>query len=250
MAGRNAIIRRLPAAEVLGSVTVICSDKTGTLTKNEMTVQRVVTAEAEFDVSGIGYAPEGGFACHGREIRIEAYPVLAAAARAALLCNDAGLHHEDGHWQLAGDPTEGALVSMAIKAGLDQDAERADLPRTDAIPFESEHRFMATMHHDHHARGFVFLKGALEQVLDLCSMQRESSKEVPLVRSDWLIRMEAIAGAGMRLLAVATRMEERHSVELRFSDVERGGFTLLAVVGIVDPPGEEAMQARLAYGSR
>jgi len=243
MARRNAIVRRLPAVEALGSVTVICSDKTGTLTRNEMTVQSVLTADAVFEVSGAGYRPHGGFALDGREAPPARHPELLDICRAALLCNDASLACRDGDWQLAGDPTEGALVVLALKAGLDQAAERENLPRTDVIPFEPQHRFMASLHHDHAGRGYVFLKGAPERVLALCATQRRGGMDEPLQPPPWTSRMEALAASGMRLLAVAMRREADHRLELRFADVERGGFTLLAVLGITDPPREEAVQA-------
>lgn len=243
MASRNAIIRRLPAAEVLGSVTVICSDKTGTLTRNEMTVQRVLTADQTYDVSGVGYAPDGGFGSQGLDVDVDQHPALQELARAGLLCNDASVRLADGGWQLAGDPTEGALVALSMKAGLDPAFERSALPRTDVIPFESEHRFMASMHHDHSGRGVVFLKGAPERVFELCSMQRQHRSDVLLNRHAWTERMDRAAGEGMRLLALAVRDGQGHLRELTFSDVEAGGFTLLAIVGITDPPREEARRA-------
>nr|MBV0880932.1 cation-transporting P-type ATPase [Noviherbaspirillum sp. L7-7A] len=243
MARRRAIVRRLPAVEALGSVTVICTDKTGTLTKNEMTVQSVLTAGAHLTVSGAGYAPHGGFALDGREASAAAHPELAGIARAALLCNDASLVNRDGAWQLAGDPTEGALLTLAMKAGLDAVRERQGLPRTDAIPFESQHSFMATLHHDHAGHGYVFLKGAPERVLALCPLQRRSLQDEPLDAAAWSARMERLAASGMRLLAVAMRREPDHRTELAFADVGAGGFTLLAVVAIADPPREEAVRA-------
>ena len=243
MAQRHAIIRRLPAVEALGSVTVICSDKTGTLTRNEMTVQSVLTAGADFSVSGAGYAPHGGFALDGKEASVETHPELEHIARAALLCNDASLLRHEETWQLAGDPTEGALLTLGMKAGLDAAGERECLPRTDAIPFESQHRFMATLHHDHDGRGHVFLKGAPEQVLALCALQRSGEADLPLDMPSWITRMERLAASGMRLLAIALRPEPDHRLELRFADVKAGGFTLLAVLGIADPPREEAVRS-------
>ena len=243
MARRRAIVRRLPAVEALGSVTVICTDKTGTLTKNEMTAQSVLTAGAHLTVSGAGYAPHGGFALDGREASPSAHPELADIARAALLCNDASLVNRDGEWQLAGDPTEGALLTLAMKAGLDAAGERRGLPRTDAIPFESQHSFMATLHHDHAGHGYVFLKGAPERVLALCPLQRRGLLDEPLDAAAWSARMERLAASGMRLLAVAMRREPDHRTELDFADVGAGGFTLLAVVAIADPPREEAVRA-------
>ena len=144
MAKKNAIIRRLPAVETLGSVTVICSDKTGTLTRNEMTVQAVATAAGICEVSGTGYDPHGAFSLDGQGITPEGFPLLREVARAALLCNDASLVQEDGSWCMHGDPTEGALETLALKAGLEHNYNQSQYPRTDAIPFESQHRFMAT----------------------------------------------------------------------------------------------------------
>ena len=249
MARRHAIIRRLPAAEALGGVTVICSDKTGTLTKNEMTVQQVITAGTVYGMSGAGYAPHGGFALDGREVDVAQHPILADIARASLLCNDASLDNVDGEWRLAGDPTEVALVTLALKAGLDQHFEREALPRTDIIPFESEHRFMATLHHDHTGRGVVFLKGAPERVLALCDTQYAAGEIRPLDLPDWHARMETAAGIGMRLLAIAMRTEQNHRLELSFPDIEARGFVLMAVLGITDPPREEAISAIAACRS-
>jgi magnesium-transporting ATPase (P-type) len=162
MARRNAIIRRLPAVETLGAITVICSDKTGTLTRNEMTVRAVATADHLFDVDGEGYDPHGGFSLDGRTVDIASHPTLSEMGRAAILCNDAVLEEQDGLWHIQGDPTEGALLTMGLKMGLESAYENRQWPRTDLIPFESEHRFMATLHHNHSGHGFIYLKGAPE----------------------------------------------------------------------------------------
>ncbi|MGV8892362.1 MAG: cation-transporting P-type ATPase [Burkholderiaceae bacterium] len=247
MARRNAIIRRLPAVEALGSVTVICTDKTGTLTRNEMTVRRVMTSAALFEVSGAGYAPQGGFAIDDSEIDLAEYPVLQEIGQVALLCNDAALSQTEGQWQLTGDPTEGALISLALKTGLKESFERESLPRIDAIPFESEHRFMATLHHDHAGRSLVFLKGAPERVLELCQWQRGDgevcSQDRPLDTMHWQRQMDDAASQGMRLLAVAIRPADQQLTSLEFDTVESGGFTLLAVLGLADPLREEAIVA-------
>ncbi len=242
MARRNAIVRRLPAVETLGSVTVICSDKTGTLTRNEMTVQTILTAARHFQVSGSGYAPEGGFSLAGQPCDPHDFPELEDIARVGLLCNDATLTHTQDGWRLTGDPTEGALVTLGLKAGLDPKFEAEALPRTDVIPFESEHRFMATLHHDHAGHGFVFLKGAPERVLDLCPTQREDGEDRPFDAAAWQTAMEKAAGHGMRLLALAMKpAPDRRALE--FADIDAGGFTLLAVLGLADPPREEAIRA-------
>ncbi len=167
MARQNAIIRRLPAVETLGSVTVICSDKTGTLTLNELTVQTVVTADHVVEVTGSGYAPEGGFRLGDEVVQPDRLPDLIEALRAGLLCNDAELRESEDGWQLAGNPTDGALLTVALKASLDHHVELASRPRTDLIPFDSAHKFMATLHHDHEGHGYVLVKGAPERILEM-----------------------------------------------------------------------------------
>jgi magnesium-transporting ATPase (P-type) len=242
MARRNAIIRRLPAVETLGSVTVICSDKTGTLTRNEMTAQSVATARHLFEVTGVGYEPVGAFLLEGGEVHPEDHPILSEIARAALLCNEAELRQVEGQWIIDGDPTEGALLTVAVKAGLDLAFERKAYPRTDIIPFESEHRFMATLHHDHQGRGFVYVKGAPERVLEMCARQRGHGGDEPLDAAYWHARIEEIASRGQRLLAIACDDAAGDQRELQFKDVE-SGMTLLGLLGLIDPPRQEAIDA-------
>ncbi|WP_457789285.1 cation-transporting P-type ATPase [Pseudomonas sp. PL-6] len=242
MAGRNAIVRRLPAVETLGSVTLICSDKTGTLTRNEMTVQRVVSASRILDVSGVGYAPQGAFHLDGALMEPDA--ALLEIARAAALCNDAQLQQDaGGTWRLQGDPTEGALHTLALKAGLDAATLHAQLPRSDAIPFESEHRFMASLHHDHRGHGTIYLKGAPERVLEMCREQRGADGgSQPLDADYWRRQATDLAARGLRLLAIASRPADASQRSLSFADVEQD-MCLLALVGIIDPPREEAIAA-------
>ncbi len=242
MARRSAIIRRLPAVETLGSVTVICSDKTGTLTRNEMTVRTVVTADDIIDVSGVGYDPHGSFFRDGQVILADDDPLLSEIALAALLCNDAEVRELEGSWRLRGDPTEGALVVLALKTGLDPALTHQRLPRTDVIPFESEHRFMATLHHDHTGHAFIYLKGAPERVLAMCERERAYAGDRPLALDYWQERQQAIAESGQRLLALAYKAVSPEHRDLRYRDVERG-LTLLAIVGIMDPPRPEAIEA-------
>lgn len=242
MAKRNAIVRRLPAVEALGSVTVICTDKTGTLTRNEMTVQRVLTVGQIVEVSGGGYAPHGGFSIAGLSVEVNGQDALQELFRAGLLCNDSALAESAGTWQVAGDPTEGALVTLALKAGLDAPLEHGRLPRTDVIPFESEHRFMATLHHDHTGHAVVFVKGAPEQVLAMCSSQRQTGGDVPLDMSAWHGKMAATGALGQRVLALAVKSVAATQRELNFSDV-KSDFILLGMVGITDPPRDEAVVA-------
>ncbi len=248
MASRHAIIRRLPAVETLGSVTIICSDKTGTLTRNEMTVQQVIFAEYQLAVSGVGYAPHGGFMQKDKEFFVAEHPELSDLFRVALLCNDARLKETQGNWSIEGDPTEGALVALAMKAGLDPVFEREACPRIDTIPFESEHRFMATLHHDHAGHGFIYLKGALEAVLPRCASQGLATGEQPLDESFWHSAMDEAAVQGQRVLALAVKQVTITTTVLVFDDVNND-FVLLGLVGIIDPPREESIAAVAACRS-
>jgi magnesium-transporting ATPase (P-type) len=241
MARRNAIIRRLPAVETLGSVTVICSDKTGTLTRNEMTVTSIITAEERYQVKGAGYEPQGRFIRHGQEISPEDDALLIELARAGLLCNDGSLVQQDGQWRVQGNPTEGALITLGMKAGQDIALISREYPRVDTIPFESEHKFMATLHHDHSGHGFIYLKGAPEQVLDMCSRQRSAGDDHPINIEYWKNEIENIARQGQRTLAVAY-LAVGEKRELSFGDV-KSGLTLLGLFGLIDPPRKEAVAA-------
>ena len=242
MSRRNAIIRRLPAVETLGSVTVICSDKTGTLTRNEMSVRRIVTTESVCVVEGVGYGPEGGFFIGGQPFQARENPLLLEIGRAGLLCNEASLIEDAGQWRVDGDPTEGALLALALRMGLDRAFEQAERPRTDVIPFESEHRFMATLHHDHAGHGFVYLKGAPEAVLAICTQERFEGVDRPLDPGFWHAAMERAASDGLRVLAVAFRSASPQMRTLRFADVDEG-YTLLGLVCMADPPRPEAIEA-------
>ncbi|MGB9670368.1 MAG: cation-translocating P-type ATPase [Halothiobacillaceae bacterium] len=240
MAQEKAVLRRLPAVESLGSVTVICTDKTGTLTRNEMTAVQLIMPGRTLEVRGVGYAPDGDFLHDGEPLDPQQDEPLIQLARCALLCNDARLRHDDnGSWILAGDPTEGALVTLAMKAGLDPAAETAHYPRIDEIPFESEHRFMATLHHDHEGHAFVLLKGAPERVLDLCC---EDASGQPIDRPAWEARMLQAAEAGQRVLALARCNMAPGTTALSMEDITPR-FTLLGLVGMIDPPRPEAIEA-------
>ena len=243
MAARNAIIRRLPAVETLGSVSVICSDKTGTLTRNEMAVRNVLTREGRFEVSGSGYRPEGEFTLDGEFVDPANHPALIEAAKAAILCNDADLRMTDGAWAVHGDPMEGALVGFGIKAGYDSGLLRKQLPRTDEIPFDTAHQFMATLHHSHEDGGaFAYIKGAPERILAMCDKERGASGDEPLARDVWQERTEREARRGRRMLALAVKELPKGRRDLSFSDVE-GEATLIAMLGLIDPPREEAVAA-------
>jgi len=242
MARRNAIIRRLPAVETLGAVNVICSDKTGTLTRNEMTVRMIATTSSLFELSGTGYDPHGSISLSDMRVLPEERPLLLAATRAAVLCNDASLEHKDTEWLVNGDPMEGALLVSGMKAGLDIEVEAKKYPRTDLIPFESEHRFMATLHHSHTGDAFIYLKGAPEQLLEMCSQQNTVDGDQPIDRDYWLSRIEEMAQQGQRVLAIAVKPVSCEKVELKFSDIE-SGLTMLGLFGMIDPPREEAIES-------
>ncbi|TVQ54958.1 MAG: cation-transporting P-type ATPase [Rhodobacteraceae bacterium] len=243
MAGRNAIVRRLPAVEALGSVSVICSDKTGTLTRNEMTVASVAVPGRDIVVTGEGYAPHGALTEDDAEIDPADDPRLMELGRAALLCVDADIAKgDDDVWRVDGDPMEGALIAFAGKVGLDREAERAALPRADSIPFDSAHRFMAVLNHDHEGGARIVVKGAPERMLDMCARQRNGDGDEDLDRDFWKAEAERIAARGQRVLAVAVRDDPPDRNALDFDHVE-GGLTLLGFVGFIDPPREEAIRA-------
>jgi len=243
MARRQALIRRLPAVETLGAVTVICTDKTGTLTHNEMVVQSLATAHDLYEITGQGYAPRGEFLLCDRVVDPDGDPLLEELARGALLCSDAVLWEVDSGWTAEGDPTEAALVSLALKAGLDNDMEFHTWPRTDVIPFESEHCFMATLHHhSDHGGGAIYVKGAPERLLEMCDRQRIRAGDAELDADYWHSRMAEIAARGQRVLALAAREATSAHRSLAFEDVERG-LVFIGLFGLADPPRKEAILA-------
>jgi magnesium-transporting ATPase (P-type) len=242
MARRNAIIRRLPAVETLGSVSRICSDKTGTLTLMEMMVVSAVTADAVCTVTGQGYAPGGEVSRNGAPATGD--PVLRLMGRVSLLCNDAEIRHEEGGWKVEGDPTEGALYPFANKLGLERQAEQAAYPRIDAIPFESEHRFMATLHEDAAGKQFLLVKGAPEVILEHCDRQANSGgPAAPLDREHFARASDALAAQGERVLALAWAEEPRLGAgSLAPADLPKN-LVLLGLIGLLDPPRKEAIEA-------
>lgn len=246
MAARHAVIRRLPAVETLGAVSVVCSDKTGTLTKNEMTVQTLIAAEGRFEVTGAGYAPEGELRRDGAAVEPQALPGLAALLEAGALCGDAELVQRDGAWAVLGDPMDGALLTLARKGGLDPDALREARPRLDAIPFDAAHRFMATLHAGS-GGPVVYLKGAPEQILSMCSEAQGAAGPEPLDREARLAEVDALAADGQRVLAFARR-PWRAGEALSLERVGQG-CTFLGFAGFIDPPREEAGEAIAACRS-
>jgi len=245
MARRNAIIRRLPAVETLGAVSVICSDKTGTLTRNEMVVKHVVLSDKIFEVAGVGYEVGGafGFQHDGKDCQIDNEAILKELCRAALVCNDAWLNRHEENWQVEGDPMEGALIVLAKKAGYDQNLMRKRLPRKDEIPFDAEHRFMATLHHNHeHGEKFAVVKGAPEKIIAMCETEQTLEGKIKINKTRWHEQIEQLASQGERVLALATKLLPIHQNDLTFTDVE-SDLTLIGLVGLIDPPREEAIKA-------
>ncbi|MGY8708955.1 HAD-IC family P-type ATPase [Bradyrhizobium sp. 18BD] len=242
MAQRNAIIRRLPAVETLGSVSRICSDKTGTLTLMEMMVVSAVTAESAYRVTGDGYSPKGEIKKDGQVASED--KVLTLMGRVSLLCNDAELFQEEGSWKVEGDPTEGALYPFAEKLGMNRQAEQAASPRIDVIPFESEHKFMATLQRDASGEQVLLVKGAPEVILEHCDRQQiADGQSSPLDREHFSKQSDRLAAQGERVLAFAW---------LQNPDVKAGSLTaadlprtlvLLGLIGLLDPPRKEAIEA-------
>ncbi|MDO6692554.1 cation-transporting P-type ATPase [Aliiglaciecola sp. 3_MG-2023] len=243
MARRNAIVRRLPAIETLGSVSVICTDKTGTLTRNEMMVSSILTHKHLFNLTGNGYEPKGTLTLNNNAITPDEHSMLEEIARASALCNDAALNQKNHKWYVEGDPMEGALLAFAGKMELDVHQERALWTRTDAIPFDAKYRFMATLNHDHQQHAFVFIKGAPEQILAMCKNQRaaDGSTET-LDRNYWEAQSEAIAAQGQRVLGFAIKSLPTQHTVLEHQDI-CDSATLLGLVGMMDPPRQEAIEA-------
>lgn len=241
MAARHAIIRRLPAVETLGATTVICTDKTGTLTRNEMTVCSLVTAAGSVRVEGSGYAPHGGLLpLSGGDT---AKAAAERVARIGLLCNDAQLHDEGGHWRIIGDPMEGALLTVAGKAGLDAAAMRSLHPRLDEVPFDAEYRFMATLHADANGSGaLVCVKGAPEQVQALSSGQLDADGVVvELEAGAWQRAVDDAGAHGQRVLGFA--FKHLPQVPASFTVTDVSDLVFAGVANFIDPPRDEAVQA-------
>jgi len=249
MARRNAIIRKLVAVETLGSATVICSDKTGTLTLNEMTVQRLYVDGQWIEVTGEGYAPQGEFRRDGQVINPESEPELKLLLQIGALCNDALLIGEkEACCDIFGDPTEGALLVAATKAGMNKEKLEKAFPRLDEIPFQSEKQYMATLHPRDGGR-IAYVKGAVERLLALSKYRLKDNEVVPLTEADVRAIMEAnttLARQALRVIAVGYVELPRELEDLKDEDI-RGSLVFVGLVGMADPPREETKEAiRLA----
>lgn len=241
MAKSRALVRRLPSVEVLGSVDVICSDKTGTLTTNAMTVRHVALANCEFSVSGEGYKPSGEITRLNREDESESSnKLLERACLISFLCNDANITEDDGEWNLHGDPTEGALLVLAMKYGIRKEDTRTKWARIDELPFETEKRYMATLNKAPDGNNIISVKGAPDKILSFCSHQLSDEGWSALNREYWQEKMNVMANRGMRVMAVAQK--EVNIEKVSHPDIE-SEMALVALIGINDPPRPEAIES-------
>ena len=244
MAARHTIIRKLPAVETLGSTTVICSDKTGTLTQNQMTVQEIVTDAHLFTVSGVGYAPIGQFSQNGQRVDPDSDAALIECLTAGLLCNDSRIVRDDDGWHVEGDPTEGAINTAANKAGLFAEHLQARLPRIDSIPFESQHQYMVTLHEvgpDQPRR--LYIKGSVESLLPRCHDVFAGHLAPTDIDREYIhARTEDMAARGLRVLAFARATVPAETASVTHEHVATG-LTFLGLQGMIDPPRPEAVQA-------
>ncbi|TAN35553.1 MAG: cation-translocating P-type ATPase [Verrucomicrobia bacterium] len=232
MVKRHALIRKLPSVETLGCATVICSDKTGTLTRNEMTVQAIYTEGQLTEVTGVGYAPQGTFRKNGAGFQPLESPALRAALECGVLCNAANLRQEDRVWKIVGDPTEAALLTVAGKAGLDRITLEREQPLSEELPFDSERKRMTMIRRATDGRRIAYVKGAPDVIL--------AHSTLPEAQRDALRKINAeLAGRALRVLAVARRELGAELVEPTIENVERE-LTFLGLVAMMDPPREEA----------
>jgi magnesium-transporting ATPase (P-type) len=239
MVQRNAITRKLTAVETLGSVTVVCSDKTGTLTRNEMTVRHLVTRAGQYNVEGIGYSPRGKILRDGQEASVAANQDLQKLVEVMAVCNDSEIAQEDRHWKVIGEPTEGALRTLGQKANFD----RANYQRLAVVPFESENKFMATLDRVPGNGLRILLKGAPDRLLSRCATERAAGGATePLDQAFWEKQIDALGGQGLRVLAAASREVKEDKSDLTIGDLD-GELVFLGLVGIVDPPRPEAIEA-------
>ncbi len=248
MARRNAIIRKLPAVETLGSATVICSDKTGTLTENQMTVQAIFAAGHQYNVTGIGYIPQGEILQNEELVDLNKTPALQECLIAGLLCNDSLLEKKNSQWVVMGDPTEGALIAAGQKAGFNQDTLAQEMPRLDSIPFESDYQYMATLHKTP-IGNTIYVKGSVESILKCCHLLLadcggfkpidcvETLRETTIERE-----VNIMARQGLRVLAFAKKSVPNNQNTVDHHDLENG-LIFLGLQGMIDPPRESATKA-------
>lgn len=242
LADRNAIMRKLAAVETLGSTTVICSDKTGTLTENQMTVQGIYAGQQRYTVTGTGYEQSGEVLLDDQLVELANAPILEECLRAGLLCNDSHVQEQDGQYSIVGDPTEGALVVVAQKAGLTRAVAEAQMPRLAVLPFDSQFQYMATLHQTE-SNPVIYVKGSMEAIFKRCEHMADAQGQlVPLDRAQIERRAESVAKQGLRILAFAKKSAPRDQRSLAHSDLDRG-LVLLGLQGMIDPPRTSAIAA-------
>ena len=244
MAKRRAIIRKLPAVETLGSTTIICSDKTGTLTENQMTVREIFAGGKLYEVTGVGYEPTGEILFDGVPVSMLEQPALAECLRAGVLSNNAHIvRDENGRLKVQGDPTEAGLLVAGEKGGLIHADTHHESPRVDEIPFESEHMFRATLHDAPEGGRVIYKVGAVELLLERCADALDAQGHTVALDPEAVRRtVDAIAARGLRVLAFARRQVDANHAQLEHSHVA-GGLTFLGLQGMIDPPRPEAMAA-------
>jgi len=254
MIKKNAIVRRLPAVETLGATTVICSDKTGTLTQNQMTVQKLVLSDREIAIEGAGYQPFGQFRQDGQSVQPSDDQTMALLLKAATLCNNAVLRQNEDcqHWEIIGDPTEGSLVVAAAKAGYQKEGLENEYPRLKEFPFDSDRKRMSTINQIPEGGNMLFVKGAPEQMIDLCTKYRENEQTRQLSESmkERIVKQnKVLASQALRVLAIAYReitpqeKERLEKNEKLDSDQMEDQLTYLGLMAMIDPPRKEAAQA-------
>ncbi len=248
MARRHAIVRKLPAVETLGGATVICSDKTGTLTENQMTVQAIYAGDKSYTVTGVGYAPQGEILLDEKPVNWNNSPTLKECLKAGLLCNDSHLEKKDEQWLVVGDPTEGALIAVANKVLLTRSGLEEEMPRLDAIPFESEFQYMATLHktlslaNDTRHRT-IYVKGSVEAILSRCQLWLDAEGNLSPVEAETVHQeVDAMANLGLRVLAFAKKSVSETQDTLDHADIKQD-LVFLGLQGMIDPPRKEAIKA-------
>jgi cation-transporting P-type ATPase F len=247
MARRHAIVRNLPAVETLGGATVICSDKTGTLTENQMTVQAIYAGNKNYTVTGTGYSPMGQILLDDNPVNWKNSPALKECLIAGLLCNDSHLEKKDDRWQVFGDPTEGALVAVASKVGLTRTDIEQKMPRLDAIPFESEFQYMITLHdrgsEENPTQRTIYVKGSVEAILNRCQQMLDIQGNLTPLEAETIHQeVDGMAHQGLRVLAFAKKYVSESHERVEHSDIKQG-LIFLGLQGMIDPPRTEAVKA-------
>ncbi|GAB4196326.1 MAG: cation-transporting P-type ATPase [Thermoflexibacter sp.] len=243
LAKKNAIIRKLPAVETLGSTSVICSDKTGTLTENQMTVEKIFADEQFFEVTGAGYEPKGEITSNKKMIHLKENLALRECLLCGLLCNEAKLVSEDGVWKIEGDPTEGAMITLAEKVGLSKTQMQSLYPRIDTIPFESEYQYMATLHQQADGSRIIYLKGSVESILARCQQRLDNKGDIKNFDTQlYHQKANAMANSGLRVLAFAMKKVHESQESIKHEDVAKD-LIFLGMQGMIDPPRPETYEA-------